>query len=139
MTATVPPTVRSLGVLSLGETGKAYALRREELLRLAGGLPEQHRVLVANYLRGGAIVFAAMEHTKDIIDGSFETPGGSGIMTDGHYYWRRDCADYVEHYGVDLPAEFVEHVQQLDWMAPEVGPERVLAIDRYLMDRGSRR
>ena len=127
--------VRTLGVFSLGEPGKAYARHRDELLQLTARLPVEHRVRMANYLRGGAIVFAAMEHTRDVIDGTFETPGGSGILTDGEYCWRLDCADYVESYGVDLPREFVDHVAQLDWLSPEVPPERVLVIDRFLMSR----
>lgn len=131
------PAVRPLGVLSAGEPGKAYVRHRDELLRLAERLPVEHRVRMANYLRRGAIVFAAMEHTRDVIDGNFETPGGSGILTDGEYYWRLDCADYVEQYGVHLPREFVDHVARLDWLAPEVPPERVLVIDQFLMSHRS--
>ena len=130
-------TIRALGVLSVGETGAAYARRRDELLRLVGQLPEEDRGRMAHYLRGGVTVFAAMEHTWDVIDGCFETPGGSGILTDGEYYWRRDSADYVEHHGVGLARDFIEHVQELQWSPPAVAPDRVLEVDRYLMGRRS--
>lgn len=127
--------LEALGLLSIGEPGPAYAQRRAELLRLAECLPAEDRTRIASYLRRGTIVFAAMEHTRDVIGGDFETPGGSGILTDGEYYWRLDAADYVEHYGLCLPADFVDHVARLNWVCPEVPPERVLVIDRILMSR----
>ena len=129
------PSVRPLGVLSLGETGQRYRLRRQELLDLSGAIPEADRPPLAAYLRGGAIIFAAMEWTRDVIGEAFGTPGGSGIRTDGTFYWRRDAADYVEHYGVALPADFLEHARRLNWTQPTLTPERVLEIDRDLMRR----
>jgi hypothetical protein len=132
-----PTVVRTLGVLSFGEMGRTYAGHREDLLRLAGVLAEEDRSRIARYLRGGKIVFAAMEHTKDVIDGVFETPGGSGILTDGSYYWRRDSADYVEHYGIALPREFVEHVVRSAYIPPDISPHRLLEIDRFLMEHGT--
>ena len=124
--------VQSLGLLSVDEKSSALALYSDELLRLAWGLPSEERARTAAYLRSGTIVFAATEHTVDVIDGMFQTPGGSAIVTAGSYFWRRDCAEYVEHYGVELPDQFVEHVQRLNWTAPHVRRERLVEVDRHL-------
>lgn len=148
----VPESVKPLGLF-----GKfpGSELKRGELLALAGALAEGERAAIASYLRAGAIVFAIMECTKDVIGafpkirrenirpgvnileawgGAFAVSGGSAILTDGTFYWRLDAADYVEHYGIGLPEEFLCHGRSLGWSAPQLTPERVLAIDRYLME-----
>jgi hypothetical protein len=127
--------VHSLGILSIGETQSVFASRSEEIRGLVGEIPEAERASIARYLRGGAIVFAAMEHTRDILGSSFETAGGSGILTDGEYFWRGDAADYVEHYGVQLPEDFVAHARRLQWVPPDVPRDRLLEIDRFLMSQ----
>ena len=53
-------------------------------------------------------------------------------MTDGAWYWRIDTADYVEHYQVALPAEFIEHMRALAWTCPTITRERVAEIDKQL-------
>jgi len=125
--------VKSLGVLSLGEISPNFALHRQELIDLSGRIKGEDRERVVRYLRGGTIIFAAMEYTIDVISNAFGRPGGSGIRTDGDYYWRGDCADYVQHYGVGLPNDFLRHMERLEWTTPVVSPERALEIDRYLM------
>lgn len=128
-----PPPIKSLGVMSLGEISPDFGRHRTELLDLSGSIKSDDRERIVRYLRGGTIIFAAMEYTTDIIAGAFGRPGGSGIRTDGDYYWRGDCPDYVEHYGVALPADFLEHMRDLDWITPLVSRRRALEIDRYLM------
>jgi hypothetical protein len=128
-----PLPVYALGIMSVGEPSRRFARHRDELRASVGAIAEDERGRIADYLRSDSIVFAPMEHTRDMLDGAFETPGGSGILTDRSYYWRMDCADYVQHYGVALPREFLDHIKGTDWESPAVSPERVLEIDRYLM------
>jgi hypothetical protein len=126
---------RSIGIFSSGEPNAAFSRHRERLVKRVGMMTEEDRPLIANYLRRGATVFAAMEHTRDLIGGIFERPGGSAILTDGEYYWRRDCADYVEHYGIGLPQKFLEHIRKLNWETPAVSKQRILDLDHFLMNR----
>lgn len=95
-------------------------------------MPVDLRPKVASYLRGGSVVIALMEYTRDVLGGSFTVPGGSGVLTDGTYFWRRDAADYIEAYGIALDDVFVEHMEQAGWMVPELPHERFLEIDAYL-------
>ncbi|MEZ5192623.1 MAG: hypothetical protein R2734_08950 [Nocardioides sp.] len=104
--------------------------------------PPQHvsagqslREQVAAYLRSGTVVLALMEHTRDVIDGSFGTPGGSGLLTDGTYYWRADAADYVEHHGVAVEEEALEWMERHAWQAPAVSPDALSRIDAELFER----
>jgi len=126
------PPVMSLGVLSLPEVGRLFRERRAELLSLAGAIDEADRPRLAVYLRGGTHIFAFMEWTRDVLGDAFHTPGGSGIRSDGTYYWRGDAADYVEHYGIALPAEFVEHARNLDWQAGPLSHERMIEVNDEL-------
>ncbi|HWU32161.1 MAG TPA: hypothetical protein VN108_04760 [Marmoricola sp.] len=90
---------------------------------------------MAQYLRSGTLVLALMEYTTDVIDPSFGVSGGSGILTDGTYYWRVDAADYVERHGVALDDEIVAWMEQEGWRAREVLQEELVAIDADLFDR----
>lgn len=64
------------------------------------------------YLRGGTVIFAIMEHTRDVIGDKFGRDGGSGIVSDGTFYWRVDAADYVEWYGVKPTEAFLDHIAE---------------------------
>lgn len=125
--------VRPLGVFGPRNRSE-FALDREELLA-RGALAESLREQVAAYLRSGTVVLALMEHTRDVIDGSFGTPGGSGILTDGTYYWRADAADYVEHHGVAVEEEALEWMERHAWQAPAVSPDELSRIDAELFAR----
>ena len=90
------------------------------------------RQRVADYLTGGASIFALMEYTTDILEGAFGVSGGSAILSDGTYYWRRDAADYVRHYGIDVGAEALSHMSSNDWAPPKLSPKEIMKIDKYL-------
>ncbi len=83
------------------------------------------------YLQGGTVGFAIMEQTRDVIRGSFGTDGGSGVLTDGEYYWRGDAADYVGTYGVAPSEQFMRQVRSKRWPEP-LSPERLAVVDAEL-------
>jgi len=86
------------------------------------------------YLQGGTVVFAIMERTRDVIRDSFGTDGGSGVLTDGEYYWRGDAADYVGTYGVAPSEQFLRQVRSKRWPGP-LSPERLAVVDAELYER----
>lgn len=101
---------------------------REELRASVGKLAKELRAPAARYLRSARMFLAWMESTQDKLESRFRVPGGSAVNSDGLYYWRLDTADYVEHYGVELPAEFVEHARANDWTPPTIDDVRFLEI-----------
>lgn len=50
-------------------------------------------------------------------------------MTDGSFFWRVDTADYVEHYQVALPSEFLRHGSSLKWEPAPLSPVEVDLAD----------
>ena len=108
---------------------------RDELIARSGKIPPEERAAVSEYLRSGAVIIALMEYTTDVIDGRFSSAGGSGIITDGEYYWRADAALYVEHYGIELTLEFMEHGSRLSWIPPGLTQDEVIEIDDYLVSQ----
>ncbi|MDI3419942.1 hypothetical protein [Streptomyces luteolus] len=126
--------VRALGILSSLEGQAAYSERRGEMLALSDSLASPDRGLVSNYLRNGGGVLAIMEHTKDIIGAKFDVAGGSGILTDGHYFWRGDAADYVDTYGISPGAEFVEHVRRQGGKPKALTQGEMIEIDDFLSE-----
>jgi hypothetical protein len=124
-------TPKPLGVF--GPTrASAFALSADTLRPLVGKLDRELRPAVAAYLRAGAVVLPIMEYTEDVLGKRFGVSGGSGVLTDGTYYWRGDAADYVETYGIGLDDEFVLHMMENDWSVPEVPEEVLVAYDEYL-------
>lgn len=125
-------------VLRLGVFSTTKPLRKDDVERMVGKLPEGARSGMTTYLQRGAIVFAAMEYTVDVLNGSFGVSGGSSILTDGDYCWRADLANYVDTYGVELPNRLVELARSRRWEPPALSEADVLAIDRFLMSGASR-
>jgi hypothetical protein len=76
-----------------------------------------------------------MEHTKDLIADSFGVPGGSSMMTDGHYYWRLDTAEYVAVYGCALPQDFLVACRARAWAAARLSDDEIASADDYIMRR----
>jgi hypothetical protein len=152
-----PHPVTPLGLFGFVWGQPEFEKLRDDILPLVGMLPKEECPAIARYLRAGAIVFAVMEvtsdvigafpeprrdlprygvHTLDVKGGRFAVAGGSAIDTDGTYCWRGDTADYVEHYRVGLPEEFLRHGRSLGWVPPTMTPEDVLAVDDYLVQHG---
>ncbi|WP_330452698.1 MULTISPECIES: hypothetical protein [unclassified Streptomyces] len=125
--------VRSLGILSSLASQQEYARHKGEMAGQAGALRGEDRARVAAYLRRGHVVLAIMEYTTDILQGRFGTSGGSGILTDGTYYWRGDAADYVETYGVSPGDAFVRHVDGRNGEPPSLTQDDIMDVDDYFM------
>ena len=133
-----PSTVIPLGVFS--PRGDApFRLQADMLSPLAGTIEEELRPLVAGYLRSGTVILALMSYTEDVLEGRFGVDGGSGVLTDGRYYWRRDAAEYVLEYGVAVDEGAVAYMRDNDWTVPDLSPERVAAIDSFLVGQLRRR
>lgn len=128
-----PGYVVPLGIFGVIAGQREFEQIREDLRALAGAIPKSERAPISNYLRKGSSVIALMEYTRDVINGAFGVSGGSAIHTDGVYYWRLDAAEYVEHYGIGLPADFLERGRRLAWLAPSLTETDILAIDDYLV------
>ena len=122
-----------LGFFAVLSYTRAEERARRVLRSLQGGLREDPRPIIP-YLRSGRILLALMEQTDDLLDDEFSVPGGSGIMTDGVYFWRVDTADYVEHHRVALPSDFLEHGRRRDWHPQDISPEREAEADREVED-----
>jgi len=131
--------LKPLGIFGVIASGLDFEQLRDQMYEIVDQIPKQERPKIAEYLQAGAIVFAIMEVTTDVLEGRFaHVVGGSSVLTDGRYYWRRDTAAYVQHYGVSLPEEFLANGKRRNWMPPVVEPEDVLRFDSFLMKSGAR-
>ena len=119
----------------MGKGGPDYPQWRDDLVQRVDRVPQEIREVAADYLSGGATVFAVMEYADDVIGGAFGTPGSSAIRTDGTFYWRGDAADYVRTYGVELSDEFLAHARALGWRTPEVTQDEFEEIYTWLKAR----
>lgn len=125
--------VRPLGVLS--PSGKnPFDLRRRTLKPLIGALNPDLVVSVSRYLRNGVLVLPITEYVKDVVKGRFSVAGGSGLMTDGVFYWRVDAAEYVEQYGIAVDLAATEYMRVMDWKVSALSEESFSGIREYLID-----
>jgi hypothetical protein len=123
-----------LGAFGLGGDSP-FTLEAGALRPLVGRLGADLRTHVARYLRSGTLVIALMEYTEDVLEGRFGVSGGSGVMTDGVYYWRCDAAEYVETHGIGLDQPVLDHMARAGWQAKPVSPAAVAVIDRFLVKK----
>lgn len=109
--------------------------RAAEVLRpRVGALDHDEAMRIAAYLRDGELVLAIMEQTVDVLGSQFSTAGGSGIQTDGRFFWRVDAADYVEQYNILVPTDFLDLGRSISWKASELGPEQIRHADVAIGD-----
>ncbi|WP_225850304.1 hypothetical protein [Streptomyces sp. HPF1205] len=108
---------------------------RASLAALSGRIPPDDRPKIAHYLRTAPVVLAFMSYTEDVINSAFGVSGGSGVASDGVHYWRRDAAEYVEHYGTGLPDDFLRHGQSVSWEPPVLTQHEIMEIDDFLVAR----
>jgi hypothetical protein len=127
-----PVVLKSIGVLSLPEAQPQFRERREALLESVGELNDQDRARCVQFLRGGTLVLAFMEQTRDVIAERFVVAGGSGIRSDGTYYWRQDAADYIEQHGIGVPDDFLRHCREQRWEARELTIAETNEVDGAL-------
>lgn len=126
--------VLPLGIFGVMAGQPAVKRIRQELVALEGSIEIAERRAIANYLRRGAIVFAVMEYTRDVLHDAVGVSGGSAVLTDGSYYWRRDAAEYVERYGIAVPDTFIQRGRLIGWTPAALTREEVIEIDDYLME-----
>lgn len=124
--------VAPLGPFGRIASQSAFAARADELRSLVGAIPEGKRGKIAGYLRSGTPVIALMGFSEDILGAGFSRSGGTAIMSDGRFFWRLDAADYVEHYGIGLPEEFIAHGTSRRWIAPVLSGGEVIEVDERL-------
>ncbi|MER5969143.1 hypothetical protein ABT112_05255 [Streptomyces sp. NPDC002055] len=51
-----------------------------------------------------------------------------GVMTDGVWVWDLAWADYVHYHKVAPPAEFLQHIESVDFTSPEIPEDRAMEI-----------
>ncbi|GAA3017588.1 hypothetical protein [Streptomyces fulvorobeus] len=121
-----------LGILGTIASQSAFSEYADELRQQTGAIPKGERSKVAAYLRSGTPIIALMGFSEDILGDKFSRPGGTAIMSDGRFFWRFDAADYVEHYGIALPEQFMSHGNSQQWNPTALSREEVAAVDGHL-------
>ncbi len=81
----------------------------------------------AEYLRGGTTYVAARLALRDFF-GSGKASGTHKVLTDGVWQWPQTLAFYVENYLVDLPTEFIGHMERNGWSCPKLSAEDLSAL-----------
>ena len=83
---------------------------------------------LTDYLDACPVFLAWTEHTRDEIEGRLVVPGGSAIVSDGHYYWRLDASAYIREYGMSVPAAALRYFEQRNWLPPDFDEPSYLRI-----------
>ncbi|GAA3653245.1 hypothetical protein ACG5V6_10195 [Streptomyces chitinivorans] len=102
--------------------------RGESLLEAARIQGDYDTAGMTSYLASGHPVLDVMEATSDLIGNKFHSPGGASVVTDGKYAWRADLVEYVRHYRINLPQEFVQWVDGNSYEVPEVDQQDLIDI-----------
>ena len=79
---------------------------------LAGRLEPKDIPWVLAYLEHGTDVFDVMEATRDPEEpGGRLIPGGSSLVTDGEWVWRKDLPNFIRAHRIVLPEEFLSQAR----------------------------
>jgi hypothetical protein len=89
------------------------------------------RTQVAGYLKAGGVLATTGALTDDWFTKERRVAPLES-RTDGVWVWPADLAYYVEHYGTEVPAEFIRHTEAHGWVAPMLTDEELIDIARAL-------
>jgi hypothetical protein len=85
---------------------------------LAKNEPAEDESQIINYLRSGVMFIVSPGMVKDVLCAEGPVIGTPSIRTDGAWAWRDDLAHYVERYHVQLPSDFLSHVEARNFTPP---------------------
>jgi hypothetical protein len=88
------------------------------LVDVRGKRAPDNKAEVVRYLRSGKTLIVSPGIDQDVFDDR-KRADTSSIVTDGTFMWQRQIAYYVEHYDIELPAEFEAHMRANGWQVPE--------------------
>ncbi|MFF8607098.1 hypothetical protein ACF06X_14250 [Streptomyces sp. NPDC015346] len=111
----------------------AFSRTAKRLVEGSGAIPEDERAAIGAYLRNAPVIIALMGYSEDVLEGRFSVTGGSAVLSDGTWFWRRDAAEYVERYGTALPEDFLRNGRAARWTPARLTRDEVLDIDDYFM------
>lgn len=84
-----------------------------------------YRSEVLEYLRRGKLFVGSPGPVADVLDSSCGFIGTASIRTDGVWAWRDDTVHYVEIHGLELPAEFLRHMQDNLFLVPTLTKDKL--------------
>lgn len=125
--------VAPLGFFGQIASQSAFSQQANDMRQRSEEIPPGERARIAEYLRNAPVIIALMGYSEDVLEGRFSVTGGSAILSDGTYFWRRDAAEYVENYGTGLPSEFMQTGHERNWERVDLSQDEVLDIDDYFM------
>ncbi|WP_353945223.1 hypothetical protein ABII15_29120 [Streptomyces sp. HUAS MG91] len=125
--------VKPLGLFGNHASQSIFSSSADDIKALSEHIPAPERARVAEYLKAAPVIIALMGYSEDVVGNRFAVTGGTAIQSDGTYYWRRDTAEYVLHYGTGLPRPFIEHGAARQWKAPTLTNEEIMDIDDFFM------
>jgi hypothetical protein len=70
---------------------------------------------VVAYLQNGTLFIASPGIVKDVLNEGGKVIGAPHVRTDGVWTWPSDFAYYVKHYGINVPQDFLEHMERNQW------------------------
>ncbi|MFH9089866.1 hypothetical protein [Streptomyces sp. NPDC017673] len=126
--------VAPLGMFGKIASQSTWSGNADMLRRRVGEIPKEERKAIVEYLRSGTPIIALMGFSEDILGNKFSRAGGTALMSDGRFFWRLDAADYVEHYGIGLPEEFIAYGIARQWIAPTLSRDEVVEVDDRLVE-----
>ncbi len=96
--------------------------------------PDEEQILT--YLESCPEIFSTQGAELDVISNDERIAGAGSLITDGMWVWPIDLIHYLRRYHLALPGDFLEHVRENNYQAPEVSKERCAEVlDIFLPSR----
>jgi len=90
------------------------------LSELRRDIPHIMEQNILHYLNGGHEFFLCMGIVEDFLDPQKTIIGPPNMWTDGTWVWTSDVMYYVEKYHIQLPDDFLTHMELNNWQCPHV-------------------
>jgi hypothetical protein len=116
-------------VASLWRLNGAVVELKPELVRSEDPALTQR---VLGFLGGGGTVLRSPGLTEDLVDPSLPPRVPLGYASDGEWIWPLEMAYYLDRHAILPDKEFLDHMRERGFEAPEPGPEALAEASRLL-------
>lgn len=98
-----------------------------------GEISDEEKAKIMHFLRGGTRLFMFKNNKSDLIfPDSVEGPSRN-LRTDGVWVWGKDVGYYVRKYSIRPPADFMKHMEEVDYRVAFVDDKQLAEAVSFAM------
>lgn len=100
-----------------------------------GEVTPEEKARIMFFLKNGTKLFILNQRKKDLIFPNIEEGPYKNLRTDGEWIWGRDVGYYVRKYSIRPPADFIKHMEEVNFKSAFVDDKKLSEAVSFAMSK----